>query len=229
MIIDFSGHHGQHITLTNDAPADVTTLSDQQGQPLLLASNAFIPLDGGQIAISEIMQFRVILPLLQTDTSSLPLTGRPLLSIPHTTKERERDLTLETRPVPEGFKWLLNGLPFSAPITEKPKLGTTEIWRLINLTDMIHPIHLHLIQFQILDRRSFDVNRYKATKTLIFTGPPIPPPSDEAGLKDTVRANPGEVTRIIIHFSPYTGQYVWHCHLLEHEDNDMMRPYEVVP
>ncbi len=230
IIINFSGHHGQHITLTNSAPADVITLSDRQEQPLLLANDAFIPLDGGQIPLTEIMQFRVVLPLLQADTSSLPLTARPLLSIPHTTTvKRERDLTLEVRPAPEGFKWLLNGQPFSAPITEKPKLGTTEIWRLINLTGMTHPIHLHLIQFQILDRQPFDMNTYKATKTLIFTGSPIPPPLNEAGPKDTVRANPGEVTRIMIHFGPYTGQYIWHCHLLEHEDNDMMRPYEVVP
>jgi len=73
------------------------------------------------------------------------------------------------------------------------------------------------------------VDRYRSRRELVFTGPPLPPDPNERGLKDTVRANPGQVTSIIARFGAFAGQYVWHCHILEHEDHEMMRPYEVVP
>jgi spore coat protein A len=123
---------------------------------------------------------------------------------------------------------LLNGTRWKMPITEKPIINTVEIWSLVNLTDDVHPIHLHLVRFQILDRRPFDEFAYNTNKTLKYTGPALPPDPNEAGWKDTVRADPGMVTRIIARFEGYIGRYVWHCHLLEHEDNEMMRPYEVV-
>jgi spore coat protein A len=64
--------------------------------------------------------------------------------------------------------------------------------------------------------------------TIRYTDESVPPEPNEAGWKDTVRADPGMVTRIIVRFEGYGGRYVWHCHMLEHEDNEMMRPYEVV-
>ena len=70
---------------------------------------------------------------------------------------------------------------------------------------------------------------YLNAEGLHYTADPIPPAAGEAGWKDTVRADPGMVTRIIVKFEGYVGRYVWHCHVLEHEDNDMMRPYDVVP
>jgi spore coat protein A, manganese oxidase len=85
-----------------------------------------------------------------------------------------------------------------------------------------------LVRFQIIDRRSIDVAAYWATGKLKYFGDPIPPDPGEAGWKDTVRADPAMVTRIIIRFEGYTGRYVWHCHILEHEDNEMMRPYDVI-
>jgi spore coat protein A len=69
---------------------------------------------------------------------------------------------------------------------------------------------------------------YQNAEGLKFKGKPVPPEPNEAGWKDTVRANPGVVTRIIVRFEGYVGRYVWHCHVLEHEDNEMMRPYEIV-
>lgn len=87
--------------------------------------------------------------------------------------------------------------------------------------------HLHLVQFQILNRQPFDTALFNRTQELVFTGPPVPPAPNERGWKDTVRSEAGKVTRIIVRFGPYTGRYVWHCHLLEHEDYDMMRPLEV--
>jgi spore coat protein A len=125
-------------------------------------------------------------------------------------------------------KSLLNNAHWSMPVTENPVLDSVEIWNLINLTNDDHPIHLHLVRFQILDRRAFNVNNYLATGELKYLGPAVPPDPGEAGWKDTVRADHGMVTRIIIRFEGFTGRYVWHCHILEHEDNEMMRPFDVV-
>jgi spore coat protein A len=108
-------------------------------------------------------------------------------------------------------------------------IDTTEIWELVNTTEDSHPIHLHLVRFQILDRRKFNELTYWRTGQLSYTGDPEPPEPFEAGWKDTVRAHSLMVTRIIVRFEGYTGRYVWHCHLLEHEDNEMMRPYDVLP
>ena len=107
-------------------------------------------------------------------------------------------------------------------------IDTTEIWEFVNLTEDTHPIHLHMVRFQLLDLRRFDIFGFQETGELHFTGRPIPVDPVEAGWKDTVRCEKGHVTRIIVPFQGYAGRYVWHCHLLEHEDNEMMRPYDVV-
>jgi spore coat protein A len=123
---------------------------------------------------------------------------------------------------------LLNDTHWSAPVTERPVLDSVEIWNLLNLTDDAHPIHLHLVRFQILDRRRFDAFGYQNRQVLRYRGAAVAPEPGEAGWKDTVRADPGMITRIIIPFEGFVGRYVWHCHILEHEDNEMMRPYEVI-
>ncbi|HEY5089616.1 MAG TPA: multicopper oxidase domain-containing protein, partial [Polyangia bacterium] len=97
-----------------------------------------------------------------------------------------------------------------------------------NLTEDTHPIHLHLVRFQILDRQPFDADAYLTSGTMELTGKPVPPAPNEAGWKDTVQVGPGLVTRIIVQFEGYPGRYVWHCHVLEHAANEMMRPFEVV-
>ena len=102
------------------------------------------------------------------------------------------------------------------------------MWGLLNLTDDAHPIHLHLVRFQILDRQLFDADEYNTTGTMRWMGPPVPPAPSEAGWKDTVVAGPGALTRIIMRFEGYAGRYVWHCHVLEHAANEMMRPFDVV-
>jgi spore coat protein A, manganese oxidase len=98
----------------------------------------------------------------------------------------------------------------------------------MNLTDDTHPIHLHLVRFQLLDRRPIKPGAYQYENKLIYTGDAYPPEPHEVGWKDAIRATPGACTRIIVNFSGYAGRYVWHCHILEHEDNEMMRPYEVI-
>jgi spore coat protein A len=84
------------------------------------------------------------------------------------------------------------------------------------------------VRFQILDRQTFDVDEYAASGKLRMRGLPVAPEPREAGWKDTVQAPPGAITRIIARFEGYVGKYVWHCHVLEHAANEMMRPYEVV-
>ncbi len=178
----------------------------------------------------DVLEFRVAAKGA-ADNSALPPTFSSALRLDETKATYTRRLTLDERmdEIQRSMGMLLNNTPWHMPITEKPTLGTTEIWELVNLTDDSHPIHLHLVRFQILDRRRFDQFEYQSKGTLRFTGPARPPEAHESGWKDTVRADPGVVTRILVPFEGYAGRYVWHCHILEHEDNEMMRPYEVLP
>jgi FtsP/CotA-like multicopper oxidase with cupredoxin domain len=160
---------------------------------------------------------------------------------------------------------LLNASPWETPEVERPVVNNLEEWEIVNLTADTHPIHLHLVQFQLRNRQPIDVESYlvdvfgteelhpehvgtgsrpfRATDGYL-TGRPVRPEPYERGWKDTVQAHPGMVTRILVPFgpsaapgvpfghrmaAPFVGQYVWHCHILDHEDNEMMLPYEVVP
>jgi FtsP/CotA-like multicopper oxidase with cupredoxin domain len=119
---------------------------------------------------------------------------------------------------PDGITFLR----WEDPETETPERGDIEAWELYNFTADAHPIHVHEVLFEIVNRQRLD----KQTGRPIHA-PNAPPPA-EAGYKDTVIAYPGEVTRIRMRFGT-EGQYVWHCHIVEHEDNEMMRPYRIGP
>lgn len=215
------------------APAErcdiIVDFSDAEGQTITLKNRIGC---GGEEADPEtdadIMQFRVTKPLKQKDTSKIPSILRKRPFIKKQKIDTIRRLTLGAsqdqygRPV-----LLLNNTRWSDPATEKPRRDSTEIWSIVNAGRAIHPIHLHLIQFFILDHRPFDTERFQQNGELIFTGPAVAPAANERGMKDTVKVPPGSVTRILATFSPYSGRYVWHCHILEHEDYDMMRPLEV--
>jgi len=196
----------------------VVDFAQHRGAQVLLVSDALV-----------LMQFRVSASPV-SDPSDLPATLRSVPRMAESSAVRTRRLTLDeqTNRVAESEGMLLNKTPWHMPITERPVLGSTEIWELVNLTDDVHPIHLHLVKFQILDRRRFDGFQYMTAGTLRYTGPVMPPDASDMGWKDTVRVNAKSVTRIIVPFEGYPGRYVWHCHILEHEDNEMMRPYEVV-
>jgi spore coat protein A len=180
--------------------------------------------------IQDVMQFRVARSPAPAG-GSLPAKLRPVAPIPESAAVRTRELTLREYKSPKGesMVMLLGGKHWDMPVTETPTLDTVEIWSLINLTEDVHPIHLHLVRFQVLDRRPFDQFHYFAKGELSYIGHALPPDPAEAGWKDTVRADPQMVTRIIVRFEGYAGRYVWHCHILEHEDNEMMRPFEVLP
>ncbi|WP_267225628.1 multicopper oxidase family protein [Dyella silvae] len=194
----------------------------------------FSGMDGAQVQLRQqseaIMAFRVR-DRGRRDTSALPAALRAVKRIDPASAVHDRVLTLGEQDDAGGraMMMLLNGKHWSAPITENPRQNSVEIWSLMNLTGDVHPVHLHLVRFQVLERRPFDLFAWNATKTLKYTGPALPPPPEEMGWKDTVRADPGMVTRIIARFEGEPGRYVWHCHLLEHEDNDMMRPYQLLP
>ena len=175
----------------------------------------------------DVMQFRVTGKAARI--AAMPASLARVERLAEASAVRTRELTLEEFDdvLDEPMTHLLNGKRWHDPVTEDPVLNTTEIWTLVNVTDDAHPIHLHLVRFQILDRRPFDVSEYLVHKRIRYTGDAVGPEANEAGWKDTVRAAPGSVTRIIIKFEGYAGRYVWHCHILEHEDNEMMRPYDV--
>jgi spore coat protein A, manganese oxidase len=196
----------------------VLDFKGHEGETIVLQSDPF-----------PMMQFRVG-KTPAPDTSSLPKSLRPVEKTPESAAVQNRILTLGEKDDMAGnpMTMLLNNAHWSMPVTETPKLDSVEIWNLLNFTDDTHPIHLHMVRFQILDRRPFEAEDYYKGGQIRYIGKTVPPAENEAGWKDTVQAFPGMVTRIITKFSGYPGRYVWHCHLLEHEDNEMMRPYEVV-
>ena len=239
------------------------------GTSIILQNDAKAPFPNGDDpdpdTVGQIMQFRV--PLTAPDPVKPPRLPERLNCISCLKPNAPRRiLTLNEVMGPNGpVEVLLNGQKWSAPITELPKVGSTEEWIIANLTADTHPIHLHLVQFQIVNRQKFDAKEYQTEWEKLNGMPPLKHPTkilpvepfliedkiypdeNEVGWKDTIRMNPEQVTRIRIRFAPQEvpqggvepGEnlypfdpsagpgYVWHCHILDHEDNEMMRPMKV--
>jgi spore coat protein A, manganese oxidase len=215
LIIDFSDHAGKTVTLSNDAAAPYP------GWAFATAHHA---------QFYELMQFRVV---LSPSAKSRSVTMTPSISFTPLKADDSivtRDFVLTEQMDAQGrsTSMLINGKRYDDPVTESVKLGSVEQWRFINTTDDAHPMHLHLVQFQILHRQGFDIGAFRSGK-LQLVGNVRPPAANEAGRKDTAVVNPRDVLTILVRFDGYAGRYVFHCHMLEHEDNDMMRPYEVIP
>jgi spore coat protein A, manganese oxidase len=302
LIIDFAGLEGQTLILSNsakapypsgDAPDPQTNGQIMQFRVTLAlqgTDSSFDParprarLRGGRdrppvIVRLALPELGVIAPRVtiskrrQLVLNEIEGDGGPVESLLNNTRwDGQREKTEVPIPglKPDGRgNWL----------SELPRVGSTELWEIINLTDDAHPIHLHLVQFQLLNRQKIDADRYQKAWSAAFPGsalipgfgPPRPynrpnadfavggnpavsaflrgsrmrPDPNEAGWKDTITVLPDQVTRIIMRwapqdvavsavspgvnlypFDPTTGPgYVWHCHILDHEDNDMMRPY----
>jgi len=113
-------------------------------------------------------------------------------------------------------------------ITENPAIGTSEVWEIYNTTGDAHPMHVHEVVFEVLSRQEIVVDEAGGTARIAPGAAPMSPEPWETGFKDTVIAYPGQVTRIRALFNT-PGQFVWHCHIVEHEDNEMMRPYRIGP
>jgi spore coat protein A, manganese oxidase len=197
--------------------------------------------------LTQVMQIRVGRTITQLGPASIPavLPGRAA-NVPGPIA-RTRYITLNEIGA-ETAQWvlLLNGVDFEATPTETPRVGTTEDWVYINLTGDTHPMHSHLVTFQVVGRTPFDAVGFLESfggptgapggidPTPFATGPMEPPDPTERGFKDTVKVNPGYFTTIRAKYELPAGvtapqTYVYHCHILEHEDNDMMRPFTVVP
>ncbi|MBE9914586.1 multicopper oxidase domain-containing protein [Paenibacillus donghaensis] len=238
------------------------------GTKILLLNDANTPFPGGDApdinTVGQVMQFTV-LDTLPVPPPALPATLNIIPAL--TPNAPTRTLTLNrVQATNDSKQQLLNGQIFMAPTSEFPVVGSTEDWQIANLTPDTHPIHLHLVEFLLISRQSFDAARYLADWTALngtlpldhptialpvgpyLQGDPVGPDPNESGWKDTVRMNPGEVTTIRVRFAPqdvpvngvvpgenlfpfdpaFGPGYVWHCHLIEHEDNSMMRPYQVI-
>jgi spore coat protein A, manganese oxidase len=209
------------LTLAPGERADVIVdFSGAAGESLILATGA-----------SELMQIRVALGPGEKPRP-LPAQLRPITRITDREAAVTRTLTLgeysDAKLKPPRMLMLLDDKYWRDPVSEKPRLGTVEIWNLVNLTEDTHPIHLHLVRFQIMSRQLFDADEYQTSGKMRTLGERLPPEPGETGWKDTVRAHPGSITRIAAKFDGFAGRYVWHCHVLEHAANEMMRPFEVV-
>ncbi len=241
------------------------------GAKVILTNNANAPFPNGlpvdPLTTGQVMQFTV-LPTVPVVKPKLPkalniipvLTPTPALPV--------RTLTLNEVMGPLGPTMvLLNGQMMDAAVTETPRVGSTEIWEIVNLTVDTHPIHLHLIQFQVQNRQLLNVAGYSAawdllngggmlplmqptvvlSPALYTLGGILPAPKNESGWKDTIQAPVGSITRLLVRIAPQNATavtavpgvnlfafdptvgpgYVWHCHILDHEDNEMMRPMAV--
>jgi spore coat protein A len=199
-IVDFSGFApGTEILLTNSAPAP-------------------FPGSEGEGVLPEVMKI-----IVTADTGPTPTTPTTLNTVPDLLEvdaDRSRDFTLQKVTDPcAGSIWLINGLRFE-DITERMEMGEMEVWSFRNPSGIMHPMHMHLVFFQVLDRQPGGVSDPFA--------PIEPPDAEESGWKDTVKVNPDEVVRVIARFDDYTGLYPYHCHIIEHEDHEMMRQFEVL-
>jgi spore coat protein A len=195
------------------------------GAEILLTNNAPAPFPGpeGIGVIPNIIKF--IVTNVAGHSAPLPATLRPLERLYETNAVNHRDLVLRKGADPcTGAKWLINDLGWN-DIAEFPILGTTEVWSFINRSGVAHPMHLHLVLMQILDRQPFVFTN----NAIVPIGSRVPPNANEAGWKDTVRATPNEITRVITRFDGFPGRYPYHCHILEHEDHEMMRQFQVLP
>ncbi len=282
LIIDFAGFAGQTLTLANNARAPYPRGAnvDPQTTGQIMQFRVGLTLSGGAD-----LSYNPAIPLFSPRLAPI---AAPINAAAATVK---RQLTLNEIMGPGGplqilvnnTKWNgkdMNGAPIpgSQPdsvgnwLTELPLNGSTEVWEIINLTADAHPIHLHLVQFQLQSRQDFQLNKYFKAYNALFPmglpmggeGPPLlyttpnadgavggnpaigpflqqaPAPAlpQETGWKDTVIMYPGQVTRIAVRFTAQDGTpfafnptgnpgYVWHCHIIDHEDNEMMRPYQL--
>ena len=243
VVVDFSAFApGTRLILRNVAP-------DSPFGGTIAPSGASDPATTGQV-----MAFDVV-PLTSPDTSVLPATLNPpsdglepkAVTNPRTVTITEFASIIDPAgPSEAQLGDAFGPLPWMAPITEHIKQFATEEWTIVNRTADAHPIHLHQTQFQVVSRTPIDLAAYDAAIAACQANPagaacppdpsafvkknvkPSPPFPWEAGPKDTVQTNPGEITRLRAFFD-IPGLYVWHCHILSHEDNEMMRPTCVSP
>ena len=194
------------------------------GDEILLVNSAAAPFPNGTADVPEVMKF--VVGTASGHTDPIPGALRPIERLQEGDAIMSRDFVLKKSGVDGCGRsiWEINDLKWD-DITEYPELGTTEIWRFINDSNVAHPMHMHLVFFQILDRDGFTTG---GGGEIIPDGNPQPPLAEESGWKDTAMVGPGEIVRVIARFEDYKGKYAYHCHILEHEDHEMMRQFQTV-
>jgi FtsP/CotA-like multicopper oxidase with cupredoxin domain len=187
----------------------------------------------------QIMEFRVV-PATTLDPTTPPMFLQlpSITPLPEPVRSRPLALLEEMSTVWEGPAAALLGnvdnfgtptdKMWADPVSENPDLGDTEVWEFYNLTADAHPMHVHEIAFEVVNREGLVLDGEEPVVPVQLNGDVRPPEAWESGLKDTVIAYPGEVTRVRAQFNT-PGQFVWHCHIVEHEDNEMMRPFRIGP
>lgn len=254
VIADFTGIPlGSVVMMTNDAQAPYPFGDPENDLPELMRINISAPVPAND-PDDTVSPAALRLPEVTRLAPTPNLAAREFV-LKETMNDEEAPLHV-----------YINGLGFEEPTTEFVKAGSTETWQWINLTGDAHPMHTHLVSFQVVNRQKFDVERYDADWAAYLAsgrsaalkpvlddyliGEPLPPAPEEMGFKDTVKAYPSLdpeeetysfVTRIIAKFdlpvlskmdhnrkTKSYGKWVYHCHILEHEENEMMRPFEVV-
>jgi len=226
VLVDFSGLAGKTLMLKNSKPP--------------------APISTPAPALTAVLQLRVGTTVTRPGPTTVPASLPGTAAIVSGSVARKRFITLnEIAAETAGWHLNLNGLPYG-PGGETPTVGTVEEWIYVNLTGDTHPMHIHLVTFQVVGRTPFNVDAYQDAYGTddgvpgghdpagFATGPMIPAGPDERGFKDTVKANPGYFTTVRARFDLPDGvtapqSYVHHCHIVEHEDNEMMQPFVVSP
>jgi FtsP/CotA-like multicopper oxidase with cupredoxin domain len=232
VIVDFSNVLPGAHTLRNIGP-DEPFGGGEPGDDFSVADPA---------TTGQVMQFRVG-PVAGTDATTPPqyLQLPPIEALAGGTPRPLALLEEESETFPEPAEALLGTVAMTGPgtgtwtalgwhdqVSENPSVGDTEIWEFYNFTADAHPIHVHEQFFQVVNRQALLFDEHGGTFEIAPDSIARSPELWETGWKDTVIAYPGEVTRVRIRFET-AGQYVWHCHIVEHEDNEMMRPYRIGP
>ena len=190
----------------------------------------------------QVMQFRVVPAVAPDPTTPPQFMALPAIApLPEPVTTRKLALIEMMSNVHDGPSEAMLGnvdgdgiaehKMWADPVSENPNVGDTEDWELYNFTADAHPMHIHEVTFAVVDRQAITFTQDEETggiSAVAKTGNPRPPEAWENGLKDTAISYPGEVTRLRAKFDT-PGQYVWHCHIVEHEDNEMMRPYRIGP
>jgi FtsP/CotA-like multicopper oxidase with cupredoxin domain len=199
----------------------------------------FDPADPG--STGQILQFRVVAAVAPDPTTPAQFLVLPAI-VPLPPEDRTRPLALLEEMSPffadapaaamlgtvdaTTGAWTMK--MWDDAVSENPSAGDTEVWEFYNATADAHPIHIHEIVFEVVNRQDILVDEETEQVEVDAGAAPTGPLPWETGFKDTVIAYPGQVTRVRAQFK-VPGQYVWHCHIVEHEDNEMMRPYRIGP
>jgi spore coat protein A len=202
------------------------------------------PEEGFEVAdpdtTGQVLQFRVV-PAVGADRTTPPrfLALPRATPVPAETRIRKLALIEMMSAYHDGPAQAMlgrvspDGMPvhemWSDAVSQDPGVGDTELWEFYNFTADAHPMHVHAVAFEVVDRQALVTDDDGETEPPArLVGQPRPPEAWETGVKDTVTAYPGEVTRVRATFDT-AGQFVWHCHIVEHEDHEMMRPFRVGP